>query len=513
MLKRILLLMSSCQFLFAGGIDDWVNNALKGPVSKFVDFIFWGPTIGEGENSTTIVLVIVWLIAAAIFLTIYFRFINIRGFKQAIRIVRGDYDDPDAPGEVSHFQALSTAVSATVGIGNIGAIAFAIAMGGAGAVFWLIIAGFLGMTTKFVECTLGVKMRQENPDGSFSGGPMYYLEKGFREKGFPGFGRAMGIIYAIGMVVGCLGIGNMFQSNQAFEQFIVVTGGSASFFGDKGWLFGIVIAAIVGLVIVGGIKSIARVTSKLVPTMALLYITSGILVILMNFQYIDDVVARILREAFNPQAIGGGTLGIMMLGFKRALFSNEAGLGSAPIAHAAVKTKYPVTEGLVAIIGPFLDTIIICTITSFCILTSMEAVEGFAQSVSGDGNMAIGIQLTSAAFERNIPGSQYLIAVAALLFAVSTMIAWSYYGLKGWTYLFGEGEKRTKTFNIMFCGFIVLGCMMQLGVVIDFSDALVYLICVPNILGLYIFAPIVKKELEEYFSKLKSGEISPVKGK
>lgn len=478
--------------------DTRVNDVLEEPVGKFVSFIFWGPRVGEGAEQAKIVLVIIWLVVAAAFLTMFFRFINLRGFTHALRIARGDFDDPAHPGQITHFQALTAAVSGTVGIGNIGAVAFAIAMGGPGAVFWLIVAGFLGMTTKFVECTLAVKYRQTNEDGSVSGGPMYYLQAGFAERGFPRFGRVIGIAYGLGIVVGCLGIGNMFQSNQAFEQFVVVTGGDGSFFVGRGWLFGIAIAFVVGLVIVGGIQSIARVTSRLVPFMAILYATAAVIVVAMNWRYLDDAVSSILLGAFRPEAGSGGVVGIMMLGFQRALFSNEAGLGSAAIAHSAVKTRHPVTEGYVSMIGPFLDTIIICTLTSLCIITSMEAVENFARGVSGDGNMEKGIQLTSAAFERNIPGSQYLIAVCAILFAVSTMITWAYYGLKGWTYLVGEGRIRALAFNGVFCVFIVLGCMMQLGVVIDFSDALIYLICVPNILGIYVLAPSVRKDLLAY---------------
>ena len=450
---------------------------------------------------------IVWLVIAAVFFTLYFKFINLTGIWHGIRLALGKYPDEDAPCEITHFQALCTALSGTVGIGNIGAMAFAIASGGPGALFWLIVAGFLGMTTKFAECTLGVKYRHTNPDGSVSGGPMYYLKRGFADKGMAGLGKFLGTFYAIGLVFGCLGAGNMFQSNQAFSQFVVVTGGQDSFFADRGWLFGILLAIVLGLVIIGGIKSIASVTSKLVPLMAVLYCSCAIVVLIMNAAYIPEAINWVIREAFAPKAVGGGMVGIMMIGFQRALFSNEAGLGSASIAHAAVKTRHPVTEGLVATIGPFLDTIVICSLTSLCIITSMLAVEDFQSSVSGEGaNLAIGIDLTSAAFERNISWSPYLIAVAAILFALSTMISWSYYGTRAWCYLVGEGKRRILCFNAIFCVFSALGCMLKLNAVIDISDALIWLIAVPNIIGLYVLCPDIKADLRDYFAMIRKSK-------
>ena len=378
-------------------------------------------------------------------------------------------------------------------------MAYAIAYGGPGALFWLIVAGFLGMTTKFAECTLGVKYRRTNPDGSVSGGPMYYLKQGLSEKGYPRIGKFLGGFYAVGLALGCFGIGNMFQSNQAYSQFVVVTGGQDSFFVGRGWLFGIVLAFILGLVIIGGIKSIAQVTSRLVPLMAALYCSCAVVVLCMNAQYIPAAVEWVFREAFGTKQVSGGMIGIMMMGFQRALFSNEAGLGSASIAHAAVKTRHPVTEGLVATVGPFLDTIVICTLTSLCIITSMLAVDDLMATVSSDGaNLAVGINLTSAAFERNISWSPYLIAVAAILFALSTMISWSYYGTKAWCYLVGEGRGRVLFFNFVFCLFAALGCMLNLGAVIDISDALIWLIAVPNIVGLYVLCPNIKADLREY---------------
>jgi len=483
---------------YAAGFDETINTATA-PIAKAIGkIVFFKIPIGDAE----LPLVVLWLVVGAVFFTIYMGFVNIRGFKHAIELVRGDYSDPNSSGEVSHFQALATAVSGTVGIGNIGGVAVAVTVGGPGATFWLIMAGFLGMSTKFVECTLGVKYRTENPDGSVSGGPMYYLDKGFAERGMKGFGKFMGTFYATGIFLGALGIGNMFQSNQAFVQFVNVTGGTTdSWFADKGWLFGLVMALIVGAVIIGGIKSIAKVTEKIVPFMAIFYCTFALIVIFMNFDAIPEAVGNIFTGALTGEGVVGGALGALIIGFQRAVFSNEAGIGSASIAHSAVRTNEPITEGIVSLLEPFIDTIVICTITAMVIGTAQVAEPGFA--LVG----VQGIAMTSAAFEREISWFPIPLAFAAMLFAFSTMISWSYYGLKGWTYLFGEGQKMDRLYKLIFCIFVALGCMVQLGPILDISDALVFLICVPNILGLYFLAPIVKREMDSYFARIKSGEI------
>ncbi len=481
----------------AAGIDEAIN-AVTAPIASFIgSMVFFSLPI-FGAN---LPLVVLWLVIGAVFFTIYMGFINLRGFKHAIELVRGDYSDPDGHGEVSHFQALATAVSGTVGIGNIGGVAVAVTVGGPGATFWMILAGFLGMSTKFVECTLGVKYRNENDDGSVSGGPMYYLRKGFEERGMDGFGKFMGTFYAIGIFIGALGIGNMFQSNQAYVQVNTVAGGA---FDGFGWLFGLIMAGVVFAVIVGGIKSIAAVTEKVVPFMAILYCTFAIIVILMNGAYIPQAIANIFSGAFTAEGVAGGALGAMIIGFQRAVFSNEAGIGSASIAHSAVKTNEPVTEGYVSLLEPFIDTIVICTITALVIGTTQVAMPDFA----GD---AKGVAMTSAAFKTQISWFPYPLAIAAVLFAFSTMISWSYYGLKGWTYLFGENAQGQTIYKLMFCFFVFLGCVVQLGPILDISDALVFLICVPNILGLYFLAPIVKRELESYQDRIASGEIKKFK--
>ena len=445
-------------------------------------------------------LIVLWLIGAAIFFTFYFNFLNLKGFKHAFQLLRGDYSKPGNDGELTHFQALSTAVSGTVGIGNIAGVAIVISIGGPGATFWLIVAGFLGMSTKFAECVAGVMFRKINPDGSISGGPMYYLEEGLRQRNLSWLGKPMGLFYAISIVIGCLGIGNMFQSNQAFQQFVFITGGDTSFFIDKGWLFGSILAGMVGLVIIGGIKGIARVTSRLVPFMTLTYVVGALLVIALNAEKIPWALGSIFTEAFNPTAMSGGMLGVMILGFQRAAFSNEAGIGSAAIAHATVKTQEPVTEGYVGLMEPFIDTVVICTLTALVILTTV-----YEPSISSEGIQ--GIALTSEAFGSTLSWSVLPLSFIAILFAFSTMLSWSYYGLKGWTYVSGESKWAEVIFKIFFCIFVALGCMINLDAVLNFSDALIFVIALPNILGLYILAPIIKKELASYQLRLKNGSI------
>jgi AGCS family alanine or glycine:cation symporter len=493
----MLILMVGSISSAQAGIDEAINSATA-PIATFIGQVVFFKIPIFGAQLPVVVL---WLVVGAVFFTIYMGFINLRGFKHAIELVRGDYADPNSHGEVSHFQALATAVSGTVGIGNIGGVAVAVTVGGPGATFWLIMAGFLGMSTKFVECTLGVKYRKEFEDGHVSGGPMYYLRQGFSERGMEGFGKFMGTFYAIGIFIGALGIGNMFQSNQAYVQLNNVSGGALD---GLGWLVGLILAGVVFAVIVGGIKSIARVTEKIVPFMAIFYCLFAIIVILMNVGSLPQAISNIFTGAFTGEGVAGGALGAMIIGFQRAVFSNEAGIGSASIAHSAVKTDEPVTEGVVSLLEPFIDTIVICTITALVIGTAQVAAPDFA----GD---AAGVAMTSAAFEREFSWFPIPLAFAALLFAFSTMISWSYYGLKGWTYLFGEGEMGQKVYKVMFCAFVALGCVVQLGPILDISDALVFLICVPNILGLYFLAPIVKREMNSYFARIESGEIKKFK--
>jgi AGCS family alanine or glycine:cation symporter len=425
-----------------------------------------------------------------VFFTGYFRFINIRGFSHAVKIITGKYKTDDDPGQISQFQALTTAVSGTVGIGNIAGVAVAISIGGPGAALWLMLAGFLGMSTKLAECTLGVMFRKYE-DGVVSGGPMYYLEKGLALRNWPRLGRGLGIFYAVSMVVGCLGIGNMFQSNQAASIIVDVTGGQNSLFAGNVWVIGLILAVAVGVVIIGGIKSIAATTSKLVPAMAALYILLAIVVIGMNYQAVPGAFVAIWNGAFDPQGITGGMIGVMIIGFRRAVFSNEAGLGSAAIAHSTARTKEPVSEGFVALLEPFIDTVVICTLTALVIITTVYDPALAGQNIAG-------IELTTRAFASTLSWSPLPLSVAAILFAYSTMVAWAYYGLKAFNYLVGDNRWADIGFKLFFLSFVVLGSAIELSALIALSDALVFIVAIPNLLGLYFLAPLIKGELTKY---------------
>jgi AGCS family alanine or glycine:cation symporter len=463
-------------------------DAFMAPLASALSaFVFFSvPVFGQ-----QVPLVVAWLAIGALFFTLYLRFINIRGFWLAFRHVRGDFKDPSADGEISHFRALATAISGTVGVGNIGGVAVAISLGGAGAAFWLFVAGFLSMSTKLIECTLGVKYRQVHEDGSVSGGPMYYLDAYFRERDWPRIGKTLGGIYALALVIGCFGIGNMFQSNQAYQQMLVITGGETSFLADYSLLFGLALASIAGLVIIGGITSIARVAAYIVPFMAGIYIIGCLVIISLSWQNIPLAISTAVSSAFGADAMAGGALGALIMGFQRALFSNEAGLGSASIAHAAVQTRSPASEGLVGLLEPFIDTVVVLTLSSLVILTT-----AMPNGLMGGG--LSGIELTSAAFAFHLPWSPYLIAFAAILFAFSTALAWSYYGLQAWNYLVGIGKWRTLGFQLVFLTFFALGCVLELKAVLDFSDAMIFLIALPNLVALYLFAPMVRREVEAY---------------
>ena len=484
----VIFLFSLPTLAHAQGIDSAIDEFVQPLTDALKSFIFYAVKIGE----TDVPLIVCWLILAACFFTVYLGFVNIRGFKHAIHIVSGRFSDSEHKGEISHFQALTAAVSGTVGIGNIGAVAVTVSLGGPGAIFWLAMAGFVGMTTKFVECTLGVKYRQINPDGTVSGGPMYYLRDGLKAKGFAGFGKFLGMFFAASIVIGCLGIGNMFQSNQAYVQLLEATGGETSALQNKGWLVGLFMAVFVGVIIIGGIKSIARITSKLVPFMVLIYVVGALIVITMNASELPRAFAAIFTGAFSMQGATGGILGIMIIGFQRAAFSNEAGLGSAAIAHSAVRTENPLTEGFVALLEPFIDTVVICTLTGLVLVTC------FPTDVLMGGGIS-GIELTSAAFQSKISWSPVPLAVAAFLFAFSTMLAWAYYGIKGWTYLFGESKAKEMVFSLIFCVFIVIGASVQLSAILDFADALIFVMAIPNLIGLYILAPEIKRDLAVYW--------------
>ena len=549
LLSLLLFIIPVLTFAQEKGLDQKIDEAFK-PVSDFFSQVIFFKVWHDPE----IPFVLVLLVGSAAFFTIYFSFPNIRHFWTAISVVRGKYEDIEKHGaqflygedgiaqgvdmnkvediaehieqalevhsaleidgdiketirgesehgEVSHFQALATAVSGTVGNGNIAGVALAIALGGPGATFWMIICGLLGMSTKFVECTLGVQYRDIGEDGTVYGGPMYYLSKGLKEKGFKTLGKISAVVFAVFCIGGSFGGGNAAQSNQATVVIKDLLGLQSS---SAGAIIGLVLAIVVGIIIIGGIKRIATVTEKVVPFMALLYIVACLYIIFSNFGLLDDAISLIMTEAFSPTAIGvGSVIGVLLVGFKRAAFSNEAGAGSASIAHSAVRTKYSASEGLVALLEPFIDTVVICTMTAVVIVIFNF---GGAFQYGGDGSGVVyidgmpfeGAGITSQAFAQYIPYSNVFLTIAVVLFAVSTMISWSYYGLQSWKYLFGRGKKADLTYKFLFLTFVVIGAAASMKSIWDFSDAMIFAMVFPNMIGLFLLTPVVKKQLRRY---------------
>ncbi|MFD2828839.1 alanine/glycine:cation symporter family protein [Leeuwenhoekiella polynyae] len=529
------------------GIDQKIDQAFA-PISDFFSNIIFFNVFG-------IPFVLILLVFSAFFFTIRFGFPNFRYFWRAIQTVRGKYEDIEnhgaqvlygengiangvdlnkvdleqhietldddlaidgdivdtirdesSAGEMSHFQALATAVSGTVGNGNIAGVALAIALGGPGATFWMVVCGLMGMSTKFVECTLGVQYRDIGEDGTVYGGPMYYLTKGLKEKGFATLGKIAAVIFAVFCIGNSFGGGNAAQSNQATivlkELFNLQSAGA-------GFWIGVVIAVLVGIIVIGGIKRIAQVTEKVVPFMAIMYLGACIYIVGSNYTLIDDAFTLIMEEAFKPTAIGvGGFIGVLLVGFKRAAFSNEAGAGSASIAHSAVRTKYSASEGLVALLEPFIDTVVICTMTALVII--IFNFGGYFE-YGGDGSGAViidglsyeGAGITSKAFHEYIPFSNVFLTIAVVLFAVSTMISWSYYGLQSWKFLFGRGKAADLVYKVLFLIFVVIGAAANMGSIWAFSDAMVFAMIFPNMVGLFFLFPVVKKQLDRYLAAIK----------
>ncbi len=442
-----------------------------------------------GENGFP--FIVLWLFVAAIFFTVRMGFINLRGLKHAIAVVQGKFDDEHDDGEVTHFQALATAVSGTVGLGNIAGVAIAIQLGGPGAMFWLTIAGLCGMVSKFVECTLAVKYRRRLPDGTILGGPMYYLKQGLAARGLEPLGKVLAILFSILCLGGSLGGANMFQSNQAYAAI------SGLFPGLPAWLFGLILAALSAFVIIGGIKRIGSVAEKLVPAMAVLYVTACLVVIFANISQVPSAIGTIITEAFVPKAAVGGIVGVMVQGIRRSSFSNEAGVGSAAIAHSAARTDEPVREGLVSLLEPLIDTVIICNLTAITIVLTGAYLD--------TGEELSGVAMTASAFGSVVSWFPVVLSIAVCLFAFSTIISWSYYGIQAWTYLFGE--QSTLLFKIIYVVCTFLGCLTSLGLIIDFSDLLLLGMAFPNLLGCYILSNEVAGDLKDYWSRLTSGQM------
>lgn len=479
---------------------DEIIDSLFAPLANIVSAIIFFPLFTI--NSVEVPFIVFWLITAAIAFTFYLKFVNLRGFKHAIDIVKGKYTHEGDPGEITHFQALTAALSGTVGLGNIAGVAVAISVGGPGATFWMIIFGLFGMTAKFVECALAVRYRNIHADGTVSGGPMYYLRKGLAEKGWGRIGIFLAALFSFMTIFASFGGGNMFQVNQAAQQFVNISGGADSFFGQNTWVFGLIFSVLVAAVIIGGIKSIAQVTEKIVPFMCGLYIIAAIVVIVTNITQVPDAFAAILDGAINGKAATGGIIGTLVWGLRRATFSNEAGVGSAAIAHSAVKTSEPVTEGFVASLEPFVDTVVVCTMTALVIVIS---------GAYHDESIQDGIALTSTAFATVIEWFPFLLAIAVILFAFSTLISWSYYGLKAWTYLLGESNLTVTIYKLIYCGFVVVGASANLGSVLAFSDAVLLGMSLPNLIGCYILVPIVKRDMQSFIRRIKKGKIEVYK--
>lgn len=441
-------------------------------------------------------LIILWIIVCGLFFTLRLGFINLRGFKHAFAVLLGKYDNPEETGEVSHFQAMATALSATVGLGNIAGVAIALELGGPGVVFWMTLAGLLGMSAKFVECTLGQKYRIVRPDGTILGGPMYYLTRGLAELGRPQFGKGLAISYALLCAGSTVGVGNMFQANQSFAAIAAVIPAAARW----SWLYGLVLAAIAGLVIIGGISRIGTVAGNLVPAMLLLYAAMCLWIVFHHLADLPPVCTTIIREAFFPKAIGGGLVGVLACGIQRSVFSNGAGAGTAAIAHAAARTQEPIREGILASLEPFIDTIVICNLTAIAIVVT--GVEDGSSAHIG------GVELTAAAFRASISWFPAILALVVVLFAFSTIIASSYYGEQCWRYLFGD--RTTIVFKVLFLLGLFVGSVTNLGAVLNFSDMMMVLMVVPNLLGCFLLSNSVARDLDCYWTRLKQdrGQLS-----
>jgi alanine or glycine:cation symporter, AGCS family len=515
------------------GIDERIDQAFQPIAAAWESIVFFQAPLPEPFN---LPVVLYLLIFGALFFTVAFGFVNFRRFPLALNVVRGKYDDvelgpghtePHAMkaeveiteggdvmrtirdeghhGEVNHFQALATAVSGTVGLGNIAGVAIAVGIGGPGATFWMIIAGLLGMSSKFVECTLGVKYRDIDDQGVVHGGPMYYLSRGLGEKGWGGLGKVLAVVFAIFCVGGSFGGGNAFQANQATSQITTMLGLGAG--GAARTVIGIIMAVLVAVVIIGGIKRIASVTEKLVPLMAIIYIIASLIIIIAHYSDIPGAIGLIISGAFTPEAGVGGLAGVIIQGFRRAAFSNEAGAGSAAIAHSAVRTKYPASEGIVALLEPFIDTVVICTMTAVVIvLFNMNGdffqYGGVGGNVMIGGEAVNGVDLTARAYNDVLPGFNAVLTVAIVLFAFSTMISWSYYGLQAWKYLFGRSKASDLSFKVLFCIFVVIGAAASLGSVLAFSDAMILAMVFPNMIGLFFLFPRVREELNRYLAAI-----------
>ena len=474
-------------------------NEVFSTINSFLESILFFDTLFGQVEGTSIPFLVAWLIVGGIYLTLKMGFVNLKMFRHSYHIIRGDYSTKEDKGIITPYKSLTTALSATVGLGNIAGVALAIAIGGPGATFWMIVAGFLGMSLKFTEVSLSLKHREFLPDGTIMGGGMEYLSKGLAQKGMPKFGKLLAIIFALFMIGGAIGGGNTFQVSQALS----AIGNEVGFIKENPWVFGLILAILTGAVIIGGINRIADTTSKIVPLMVTIYIGASLWILLANITKIPDAFGLIFSEAFAPSAVGGGIIGVIVQGFQRAVFSSEAGLGSAPIAHAPAKVKYPIRQGMVALYEPFIDTIVVCTMTALVIVITgvWDPANGYSSLIEAKEGAA----LTAVAYGTVLCWFPTVLSFSIFLFAFSTMISWSYYGERAWVYLFGT--KSSVIYKLIFLSFIVMATIVDTGIMVDFSFMLILSMALPNILGLYILSDEIKKDLKVYLAKLKSGEL------
>lgn len=491
---------------FLHSIEKAIDSVFA-PLTKWSgEIIFWSP------SWFPMPWIVLWMIVAAVAITCYLGFIQFRAARVSYNTLRGKYSRDDDPGEIPHYQALTSAVSGTVGLGNIAGVGAAVTLGGAGATFWMILAGLFGMATKFAECTLGVRYREIRADGTVDGGPFRYLPEAFKK--FPKF-LSVGLtgLFAVAILFFGVGGGNMFQANQAYSQAVVVTGGSDGFMAGSGAgiIFGLALATLIGLVIIGGMQSIGKVTGRLVPLMGGLYLAACMVIILMNLGHVPSALVSIFQGAFSPEGVTGGFIGVLIIGMQRAAFSNEAGLGSAPIAHSTVRTRRPASEGFVAMFEPFTDTVVVCTGTALTIvIADTHFWNSTRQALAADSSHEYGggVAVTSAAFEQSFSWFPYLLAVAVALFAISTLITWSYYGNRAWAYLFGDSARSTLIYRMVFLTFTVAGCVLTFQNVLDFADAFLFVCAFVNLLGVYLLLPVVRREMKSYLADYRSGKLA-----
>lgn len=471
---------------------DRIIESIVGPVADVMSAIVFAeiPIFGG------IPLIVIWLMAAAVFLTVWLRFQPITGARHSFGVIRGKFTRKTDPGEISSFQALATELSGTIGLGNIAGVAVAVSLGGPGAALWIAAFGLLGMSVKMAEATLGVMFRRINADGTVSGGPMYYLRDGLKSIGWKKTGGVLAWLYALFTLLGVYGA-DLFQSNQVAA--IVASSSGSDFLENNNWILGLVIATLVGLVIIGGVTSIGRWTSRITPAMAGLYLVSVVAVIMVNIDQLGPAIASMFTGVFSPEGVAGGIVGVAVIGIQRSLFSNAAGVGTAGFAHSASKTKRPATEGFNAMWGPFFDSVIVCMLTATAIV-----ITGVHEGTAGEVE---GVTLTASAFASVASWFPYLLTIAVALFGFSTVLAYAYYFEQAGTYIFGNSATTRWVLKAIWVIGPVIGASASLDAAISFADASFFLMAIPNLLGIYFLANVLRKEILSYRKAVSGGYI------